>query len=269
MAPGATRVSDPPARGQGEIADRPIPAPRAIRVKPIAAVTNAPAITAGHDTPEARLSSARPGACASGISEFRRMGVLMTRLCLRRWTRTASLSPAADHRFARLFGPGGADRGLDVLLLFRRRQNGRLAQHVEPELARPSLRVVQVLVLLVLDFVVGFGERLLLFSVELLGDLADPLPVLVILCLGEDDALRGHDLGRVFVALVARHLDGLDQALSVMPDDAAPRRVLVQIHAQRLEDIAQDLFVPPRLLQVLLPFLLQVIVLRALDGVGV
>src|SRR5262245_14922106 len=75
--------------------------------------------------------------------------------------RAAPLAPAVDHALPRALRARCADRRLDVLFLFGRRKHRGHAEVVEPELAAPALRVVQVLVLLVFHFVVGLGDGLL------------------------------------------------------------------------------------------------------------
>jgi hypothetical protein len=52
-----------------------------------------------------------------------------------------------QHLLPRLPRPVGSNRRLDVLLLLRRRKHSRQPEGVEPQLARPSHCVVQVLVL--------------------------------------------------------------------------------------------------------------------------
>src|SRR5579863_4521879 len=52
IAPLPTAEADAPAPSQGEIADRPIPVPSASSASDSAAATNAPANTAGQETPE-------------------------------------------------------------------------------------------------------------------------------------------------------------------------------------------------------------------------
>jgi len=56
MAPLLIAEADAPALVQGETEERPIPVPRAKRIRDSAAVTNAPAITAAQDTPEVYAS---------------------------------------------------------------------------------------------------------------------------------------------------------------------------------------------------------------------
>ena len=52
IAMGATREAENPARGHMEIEERPAPAPSIMSVNPSAAVANAPARTADHETPD-------------------------------------------------------------------------------------------------------------------------------------------------------------------------------------------------------------------------
>src|ERR1700722_13031478 len=56
IAARPTPEADKPAFVQGDTEDKPIPVPRASRIKDSEAVTNAPAMTAGHDTPDERAS---------------------------------------------------------------------------------------------------------------------------------------------------------------------------------------------------------------------
>src|SRR6187549_1473224 len=58
-----------------------------------------------------------------------------------------------------LLGARGADRRLDVLLLLRRRQHRRQSQRLKPQLSAPAARVIEVLVLFILDAAVGFLQR--------------------------------------------------------------------------------------------------------------
>jgi hypothetical protein len=60
-----------------------------------------------------------------------------------------------EHLLPRLLGPIGTDRGLRVPLFLRRGQNRREAEGLEPQLSGPAHRVVQVLVLLLLDLLVS------------------------------------------------------------------------------------------------------------------
>jgi hypothetical protein len=56
-APQPIADADAPASAHGETAEKPIPAPKARSASDNAAATNAPAITAPHDTPEEFESS--------------------------------------------------------------------------------------------------------------------------------------------------------------------------------------------------------------------
>ena len=53
-----------------------------------------------------------------------------------------------------------ADGGLDVPLLLGRRQHRLHPQRLDPQLPAPSLGVIEVLVFLVLDLLVGILQRL-------------------------------------------------------------------------------------------------------------
>src|SRR5579862_11059 len=69
-APKPTAEGETPAPAQGESDDKPAPAPRDNRIRPRAAVTNAPAIIAGQETPEALASptvSTSPSTSARGL----------------------------------------------------------------------------------------------------------------------------------------------------------------------------------------------------------
>src|SRR4029077_9038452 len=55
-APAPTFEAEAPILDQGEVADKPKPVPNASKIRDIAAATNAPAITAPHETPEAYAS---------------------------------------------------------------------------------------------------------------------------------------------------------------------------------------------------------------------
>ena len=138
-------------------------------------------------------------------------------------------------------GPGGADRRLHVLLLLGRRQDGGHAQRLDPELPGPAGRVVEVLVLLLLDLLVGFLQRRALLALRLLGELADQLPVQVVLGLGEHDALGGHDLRRLGLAALEGHLHRLHQRLADVPDDQSPGRLRLRIELEPREDVLHDL----------------------------
>src|SRR5262245_1439845 len=137
--------------------------------------------------------------CSSGIQ-----GVPRARprarsfsICFLRLERARRAMASLPHLVAGLLGARGADRRLHVLLLLGRRQHGAHAERVDPELAAPALRVVEVLVFLLLDLLERLAERLALRARELLGALSDQLPVEVILRLGEHDALARDQLRRL------------------------------------------------------------------------
>src|SRR5262249_58997466 len=65
-----------------------------------------------------------------------------------------------QHLPARLLGPRGSDRGFHFLLFLGGWQHRRHAERLDPQLAAPAGRVVEVLVLLVFYLIVGGHERL-------------------------------------------------------------------------------------------------------------
>ena len=85
----------------------------------------------------------------------------------------------------------------------------------------------------------------------------------MVLGLRQDHALRGDDLGGAGVAFLLRDLHRLDERLADVADDLTAGRFLFGVQSERLEDFAQNFFVMLRLLEVVLPFLLQIGVLRA------
>src|SRR3954462_2053603 len=74
--------------------------------------------------------------------------------------RSSGSVPESVRLGARVLGARLADRGLDVLLLFGRRQHRLHAERFHGKLAQPALGVIVVLVLLVLDLLVGVLQRL-------------------------------------------------------------------------------------------------------------
>src|SRR5262249_61268793 len=64
-----------------------------------------------------------------------------------------------DHVLARLAGAGGFDRSLHVPFFLGRREHGRHAERLDPQLAAPAGRMVEMLIFLVLDLIVGGHER--------------------------------------------------------------------------------------------------------------
>src|SRR5439155_981447 len=115
---------------------------------------------------------------------------------------------------ARLLAARGSDRGLHFLLFLGRREHRRHPERLDPQLAAPAGRVVEVLVLLVFHLVVGGHQRLLELALRLLGDLVDQLPVQVVLRLGFHHALARHELRGVRRRVLVRHFHGFDQRLA-------------------------------------------------------
>ena len=67
------------------------------------------------------------------------------------------------------------------LYLFGRRQHGLHAERLDPEFAAPALRVIKVFVLFRFDLFVRFLERLRDVAFRFLHDLAQQVPVQVVL----------------------------------------------------------------------------------------
>src|ERR1041384_4988006 len=80
-------------------------------------------------------------------------------------------------------------------------------------------------------------QSLSLISLELLGTLADQLPVQMILCLGEHHALGGNDLRRTGFALTDRGLHRLDQCLSNGAHNHTTRRVLARVNPECVHEV--------------------------------
>ena len=112
--------------------------------------------------------------------------------------------------------------GLHVLLLFGRRQDGLHSERLEPQLATPAFGVVQVLVFLILDLLVGLLERSACFAVRCFGALADQLPVGVVLGFGEHDALASHELRGGRIVCGQSHLHREDERLPRVLNDFPP-----------------------------------------------
>src|SRR4051812_26753728 len=80
---------------------------------------------------------------------------------------------------------GSIDRSLDIVFLFSRRKLRGKAQRLEPQLATPSLGVIQMFIFLVFNLLVGLVESVRLLGRQFLGALADDFPVEVIFGFGE------------------------------------------------------------------------------------
>ena len=85
------------------------------------------------------------------------------------------------------------------------------------------------LVLLVLDLVVRFLERLDAVALALLGELADQLPVEVVLHLRVGDGLAGDDLGGLGRGDLARAVHQRHQRFALHAHELAPGRVRLGI----------------------------------------
>src|SRR5262245_10634797 len=98
----------------------------------------------------------------------------------------------SEHLLALLLRAGGAYGRFHVLLLFRRRQHGGHPERLEAELPAPSLAVVQMLVLFLLDLTACLLELALRFALgALLRIGAQQLPVCVVLGFRQDDTFAG------------------------------------------------------------------------------
>ena len=93
--------------------------------------------------------------------------------------------------------------------------------------------------------------------------LAEELPVLVILGLGEHDALAGNDLRRLWIAGCLRLLDRRHQCGADVAHDFASGRLALGVQPELAADLFQRLHVGAGLLEVLIPFLAQFVALGA------
>jgi hypothetical protein len=159
-----------------------------------------------------------------------------------------------------------ADGGLHFLLFLGRRDHGRHAERLDPQLPAPAGRVVQVLVLLLLDLLEGIRERPALISLEGRRRLADQLPVEMVLRLGRDDALGGDELRGIRHTGVERHLHRRHQGLSDVSDDQPSGCLDRRVEIQRLEDPEDDPLVRAGLLEIRLPLFLELFVDHAAEG---
>ena len=143
---------------------------------------------------------------------------------------------------------------------------GGQTERVDPQLSRPADRVIEVLVFLVLDLLDGGAERLLDGTLRLLGAEAEQLPVVVVLRLGEHDALGRHQLCRVRRIRFARHLHGFDERFADVAHHEPSGRLGRGIESEPLDQILEHRCVVLGLLEILLPLLLEIVVHGALDG---
>ena len=87
----------------------------------------------------------------------------------------------------------------------------------------------------------------------------------MILRLGLDDTLGGDQLRGLGHARLERHLHGAHEGLADVPHHLAPGGLGLRIELERLEQLEHDLLVVLGLLEILLPFLLQLVVLDAAE----
>ncbi len=126
--------------------------------------------------------------------------------------------------------------------------------------------MIEVLVLLLLDFLERLGQRLLLLALDLFRRLVEQLPVEVVLRLGMHDTLARHQLGRLGRTLLAGHFHGRDQGCPDVVHHLPAGGLLVRPEPELLHQAQDDLLVLLGLLQIFLPLLLQVVVLDAAQG---
>src|SRR5882724_1639585 len=119
--------------------------------------------------------------------------------------------PVEGWRLPTLLRPRGADRGLHMLALFGRGQHGPQPERLEPELPAPALGVIEVLVFLVFDLLVGALQCLGLWSGQVLGAFADELPIQMFFGLRENHAFARNNLRRGRVARRRSLFHGLHQ----------------------------------------------------------
>jgi len=96
--------------------------------------------------------------------------------------------------------------------------------------------------------------------------LADQLPVLVILRLRLDDALRRDELRGSRAPILQGELHGLDETLALEPNDRATRCLAFRIEPDAREHRSKNLLVVRGLCKVLFPLGLKLRMLRASDG---
>src|SRR5690606_12359111 len=143
--------------------------------------------------------------------------------------------PSSEHFRTRLLCARCADCRLDVLDFFGWRKNGREAERLGPQFAGPSLRVVEMVILVLLDRFVGFLEDLRDLPARVHGGIPDQYLVWVILWRGGDGAFTGDELGGDGLPGRERHLDRFVEGRAKIGDDRAPRRVRFRIECEFLE----------------------------------
>src|SRR5205823_10633681 len=106
----------------------------------------------GRLTPRGTTGPARPAETANSRCSLSHRRVAWS------WPRRVAAAPRVLVRSAGLLRARGPDRRLDILLFLRRRQHRGHAERLHPQFSAPPLRVVQVLVFLLFDFLVGLLE---------------------------------------------------------------------------------------------------------------
>ena len=121
------------------------------------------------------------------------------------------------------------------------------------------------LVLFVFDLVGRHLQNLLLLiRSRRLRAFGDHLPVEMVLGLRKDDAFAGNQLGRSGLIAARCHLHRFNQRLPDVLHDFATRRRLAGIESQRFTGFGENRDMVFGLVQILFPFLLQIIVAHAL-----
>src|SRR5262249_31056685 len=106
-----------------------------------------------------------------------------------------ALQSLTSHHFGSgLFSTRGANRCVHVLHFFRRRQHSLHSQRFDPEFTRPTLGVIEVLILFRLDLRVCILQHFRRFTFQLLAHLTNEMPVLMILRLGQHDSFSSDEL---------------------------------------------------------------------------
>jgi hypothetical protein len=91
------------------------------------------------------------------------------------------------------------------------------------------------LVLLVFDLLECRPKGFSSIPLLAFGSLSDQLPVEVVFRFCKGNALRGHELCRIFGTILQGHLHGTYQCLTDVTDYRATRRFSVRVEAERFE----------------------------------
>jgi hypothetical protein len=167
--------------------------------------------------------------------------------------------PTSHGFLSRLLDFGRFGRGLHIPYFFRWRQNRLQAESLKPKLPAPALAVVDVLVFLVFDLAAGFQKGSRSGTLSRLGTSGQELPVLMVLRLGEHDALAGDYFGTSRVAQCLSLIHGGDKGLTDASHDI-PTGHLNFASAKFLHQGLHNLDMPVSLLEVFGPFVLEILV---------